>query len=205
MNALLLAVALLAPADAREPRSVDDILASFKDEPEVREVQEMVLAYSKTDPAYVDAWLRASVTAAWLPELQFTYDYDNGYDRDYNYLTSQDAGFDGASEAEIEGSGVDLQHGVQVRARWELDKLVMSSERIRVISEAQDVVKLRDKVLEEVTRLYFDRRRLQVDMMMTDGDAKTQLKNELRLQELTAQLDAYTGGRFSGSLKSKGR
>jgi hypothetical protein len=205
MNALLLAVALLAPADAREPRSVDDILASFRDEPEVREVQEMVLAYSKTDPAYVDAWLRASVTAAWLPELQLTYDYDNGYDRDYNYLTSQDAGFDGASEAEIEGSGVDLQHGVQVRARWELDKLVMSSERIRVISEAQDVVKLRDKVLEEVTRLYFDRRRLQVDMMMTEGDAKTQLKNELRLQELTAQLDAYTGGRFSGALKGKGR
>jgi hypothetical protein len=203
MNVLLLTAALLAPAYAREPRSVDEVLSQFKDEPDVREVQEMVLAYSKTDPSYVDAWLRASVTAAWLPELQFTYDYDNGYDRDYAYLTSQDDGFTGDSEAEIEGSGVDLQHGLQVRARWELDKLVMSSERIRVISEAQDVVKLRDKVLEEVTRLYFDRRRLQVDMYMTEGDTKTQLKNELRLQELTAQLDAYTGGRFSGAVGKK--
>jgi hypothetical protein len=201
MTAILLALSLVAPVEAREPRSVEDILGSFKEEPEVREVQEMVLSYSKTDPSYVDAWLRASVTAAWLPELQLTYDYDNGYDRDYNYLTSLDDGFTGAADAEIEGSGVDLQHGVQVRAKWELDKLVMSSERIRVISEAQDVVKLRDKVLEEVTRLYFDRRRLQVDMLLTEGDAKTQLKNELRLQELTAQLDAYTGGRFSESLK----
>ena len=38
----------------------------------------------------------------------------------------------------------------------------MSSERIRVISEAQDVVKLRDKVLRQATQIFFDRRRLQV-------------------------------------------
>jgi hypothetical protein len=79
----------------------------------------------------------------------------------------------------------------------------MSSERIRVISETQDVVKLRDKILDEATRLYFDRRRLQVDILMNTGDVKTQIKNELRLQELTAQLDAYTGGRFSKALKKK--
>ena len=77
----------------------------------------------------------------------------------------------------------------------------MSSERIRVINEAQDIVKLRDKVLEDVTRLYFDRRRLQVEQLLSPaGDLRSQLKNELRLQELTANIDALTGGRFSASL-----
>ena len=197
---ILLLTLALSVAEAKEFRSPEEVLASFKSEPEVRDVHQMVLEYSKTDPRYVDAWLKAAVKAAWLPELTFTYDYDNGYDRDYFYLTSQDAGYAGEASAELEGSAVDLQHGLQVKAKWELDKLVMSSERIRVISEAQDIVKLRDKVLEEVTRLYFDRRRLQVDMLLVDSDLKTRLKNELRLQELTAQLDAYSGGRFSAAI-----
>jgi hypothetical protein len=196
---ILLLSALLAgaPAHAADFRSVDDVLARFEGEPSVQELQDMVLEYSKTDPKHVEKWLSASVNAAWLPELTFTYDYDNGFDRDYAYVA-----VDPASDpaAQLDGSGVDLQHGVQVRAKWELDKLVMSSERIRVISESQDVVKLRDKILEDATRLYFDRRRLQVDMLMGSGDLKAQLKNELRLQELTAQLDAYTGGLFSRAI-----
>jgi hypothetical protein len=195
----LLAALLAAapPALAADFRSVDDVLVRFEGEPPAREVQDMVLQYSKTDPRYVEKWLAASVNAAWLPELTFTYDHDDGYDRDYDYVVA-----DPTAEPvqQLSGAGVDLGTGIQVRAKWSLDKLVMSSERIRVISESQDVVKLRDKILSDATRVYFDRRRLQVDMLLSSGDMKAQLKNELRLQELTAQLDAYTGGRFSEAI-----
>jgi hypothetical protein len=143
----------------------------------------------------VDEWLAASQNAAWLPELTLGYDYDYGYGYDYNYDTTTDGTLD--------GSNADTKHSVSARAKWRFDRLVMSSDRIRVISETQDIVKLRDKVMEEVTRLYFDRRRLQVDMLLGAGDVKNQVKNELRLQELTAQLDSYTGGRFSVALARK--
>lgn len=196
MIALLLTLALAEPAVAAEFRSVDEVLARFENEPAVRDVQAMVLEYSKTDPKYVDEWLRAAKNAAWLPDLAVTYDYDNGYGYDYDYTVNQDG--------ELEGTGVDNDHGVTVKGTWKLNRLVMSSDRIRVISETQDVVKLRDKILDEVTRLYFDRRRLQVDILLAGGgDLKTQVKNEMRLQELTAQIDAYTGGRFSAALTSK--
>lgn len=196
MIALLLTLALAEPAVAAEFRSVDEVLARFENEPQVQDVQAMVLEYSKTDPKYVDEWLRAAKNAAWLPDLSVTYDYDNGYGYDYDYTVSEDG--------ELKGTGVDNDHGVTVKGTWKLNRLVMSSDRIRVISETQDVVKLRDKILDEVTRLYFDRRRLQVDMLLAGGgDLKTQVKNEMRLQELTAQIDAYTGGRFSAALASK--
>ncbi len=196
MIPMLLALALQGPAEAADFRTVDEVLARFEKEPTVRDVQQMVLEYSKTDPRYVDEWMNASKNAAWLPELKVTYDYDNGYDYDYLYEVNP--------EGELDKSGVDNDHGLQVYAKWRLDKLVMSSERIRVISETQDIVKLRDKVLEEATRLYFDRRRLQVDMLLVGaGDLKTQVKNEMRLQELTAQIDAYTGGRFSATVTGK--
>ena len=80
--------------------------------------------------------------------------------------------------------------------------MVMSSEQIRVINEAQDIAKLREKVLGEVTRLYFDRRRLQVEILLNPkSDVVGQVKDELRLREITANLDAYTGGQFSNAAR----
>lgn len=196
MIAFLFSLALVEPAVAAEYRSVDEVLAKFQKEPEVRDVQAMVLEYSKTDPRYVNEWLRAAKNSAWLPELTVKYDYGNGYGYGYTYEVSEDG--------ELDDADVDTDHGVAVTAKWKFDELVMSSDRIRVISETQDIVKLRDKILDQVTRLYFDRRRLQVDMLLAGGgDLKTQLKNEMRLQELTAQIDAYTGGRFSAALARK--
>ncbi len=196
MIALLVTLAsLVGPASAAEFRSVEEVLAQFDREPPVRDVQEMVLEYSKTDPRYVEEWMAASRSAAWLPELTVAYDYDNGIGVDYTYDLDPDGSLD--------QSAVDNDHGVSLRAKWRFDRLVMSSDRIRVISETQDIVKLRDKVLDDVTRLYFDRRRLQVEILMGAGDLKAQLKNELRMEELTAQIDAYTGGRFTAVMMRK--
>lgn len=178
-------------AQAADFRSAEDVLAQFKSEPTVSDLQNMVLEYSKTDNHYVEGWLGASKSAAALPEVTVKYTYDNGYSPDYT------------STGELDKSGVDIGNTVSAQAKWKLADIVMSSNRIRVISETQDIVKLRDKVLDEATRVYFDRRRLQVDMLMNPGDIKTQLKNELRLEELTAQLDAYTGGLYSRALHKK--
>ena len=53
-----------------------------------------------------------------------------------------------------------------------------------------------------MTRLYFDRRRLQVDQLLKPPRSiEDQIENELRLQEMTANLDALTGGAFSASIK----
>ncbi len=200
LQALVLAVlatGLTNAAVAGDFRSADDVLAQFKSEPTVLDLQNMVLEYSKTDNHYVEAWLAASKNSALLPTFEVDYGYDNGYGQDFDYA-------DGTVSSELlSASNVDLKNSVTAKAKWDFTKLVMSSERIRVISETQDIVKLRDKVLDEATRVYFDRRRLQVDMLMNQGDVKTQIKNELRLEELTAQLDAYTGGLFSRKLKNK--
>jgi hypothetical protein len=190
---LLLSLAL-ATAWSAEPefRSAAELLDTFKGEPTVREVQLMTMEYSKTDPAYVEAWLKAGATTNLLPKIDFWYAYGDGQGDDYDYVSN---------EALLDKTSVDNKNTITAKAQWNFSKALMSSERIRVISEAQDIVKLRDKVLEEVTRLYFERRKLQVDMVLNAGDFKAQVKNELRLQELTAQLDAFTGGRFGKALK----
>lgn len=197
MTALLLCLSL---AYAQELRTVQDVLSRFEDEPDIGSVQEMVLTYSKTDNRYLESWMRAAKAAAALPQVDVKYSYGNGLDNDFYYIAT-DATADAI--AQLGTAAVDVDHRAEIRAGWDLNEIVMSSERIRVISETQDIVKLRDKVLDEVTRLYFDRRRLQVDILLNPGDVKVQVKNELRLQELTAQIDAYCGGKFSASLAKK--
>ena len=67
------------------------------------------------------------------------------------------------------------------------------------------MVQLRDDIVDEVTRAYFERRRLQV-RLLTDppGDQQALLDQELRLQELTALIDGLTGGQFSQRMKVNG-
>ena len=154
---------------------------------------------------YVDAeqkaLIEASKAAYALPAVTLTYDKDIDEYTTWDYLDLNEDGNVGSGEHQFNTARADDDQGIGVRLAWRLDKLVMSSERIRVINEAQDIVKLRDKVLDEVTRVYFDRRRLQVDQLLNPSSAlRDQIKHELRLQELTASIDALTGGAFSAQL-----
>ncbi|MDP1852882.1 MAG: hypothetical protein Q8L26_01545 [Candidatus Omnitrophota bacterium] len=63
------------------------------------------------------------------------------------------------------------------------------------------MVELRDDILNEVTRLYYERRRLQAEIFLSPPDEpRIKIEKELRLQELTASIDGLTGGYLSGQL-----
>jgi len=185
--------------------SPEEVLAQFAGEPDVRRVQSWANEYAQLRPETVKAWLRASRGFAALPRVQFEYRLKDDYGYDYQYFDENTGVPPTSNDAPTQSVLTDADQGqdrtILVRATWNLDKLVMSSEQIRVINEAQDVVKLREKILSEVTRLYFERRRLQVDVLLEPrDDVRGRVRDELRLAELTASLDAYTGGRFSEAL-----
>lgn len=182
--------------------SAAEVLAEFASEPTVQDVHDWSMSYTRTNPEMVDGWMRASKNAYLLPKVNLQYSKDLDYTDTNRYEESLEE--PGVYEEYDYSDGYGNDDSFDVKLEWRLDKLVISSERIRVISEGQDVVKLREKVLDEVTRLYFDRRRLQVELMLSPpSNLRDQLKDELRLQELSAGIDAYTGGRFSASLAKR--
>ncbi|MCB9778008.1 MAG: helix-hairpin-helix domain-containing protein [Alphaproteobacteria bacterium] len=176
--------------------SVDEVMAEFTGEPTITQVQQLAMNYSNTHPDMVARWLKASRSAFLLPRVDLKYRKDLYLNEDFDYID------DGGDQIRDTTTGdIDNNDVYEVKLQWNLQKLIMSSERIRVISESQDVAKLRDKTLEEVTRLFFDRRRHQIDMLLTPPTGlQDQIEAELRLQELTANLDAFTGGAFSAGL-----
>ena len=60
------------------------------------------------------------------------------------------------------------------------------------------MVQLRNDILDQVNRTYFERRRLQQELLASPPkDEHALIEKQLRLEELTADLDGLTGGYFS--------
>jgi len=88
--------------------------------------------------------------------------------------------------------------GWSVSLTWELGDLIWNSAQTTIDVRSRLMVQLRDDILNEVTRLYFERRRLQIEMITHQTtDFTSRIDKALRLQELTAGIDALTGSYLS--------
>jgi hypothetical protein len=197
----------VTPAGPPDIDTVEEVLAVFAAEPPITQVQAWAHVWAGADPEVVRGWLRRSATFAALPEV--TLDLGLGFDHDQGFLYLDEHGLSpvpGVVPIPViddadEGRSVD----VDLELRWDLPSLRMSSERVRMIGEAQDLAELRQEVRTEVTEIYFDRRRLQVDQLLAPpGDLAARVERELRIRELTALLDALTGGEFGAALDRDG-
>jgi ligand-binding sensor domain-containing protein len=167
------------PKGERKILQDDDILGRFNNEPTIKEVQKAAIEYAEVHPDKIKNWRKRAKIKAFLPEFSFDYDktvtYDTGVDR--YYIGPYDWG---------------------ANVKWDLGEIIWNNDQTSIDTRSKLMVQLRDDVLDEVTRTYFERRRQQIDMILKrPDDLKKRLEKVLRIQELTADLDALTGGYFS--------
>ena len=61
---------------------------------------------------------------------------------------------------------------------------------------------LRNDILDDLRRAYYERKRLQFDLMMSPPrDVRSRFDRELRIQELTQAIDDLTGNYLSDNIK----
>lgn len=169
-----------------------DILACFENEPSVREIQEAAIMYAEVHPEKIARWRKGAKARALLPKLSF------GIDRDSSKGLHWDAGSN--PDTWVIGPE-DEDTGWDITCTWDLGDLIWSDDQTQIDIRSKLMAQLRDDVLDETTRYYFERRRLQVEMLDSPPqDVPSQIRNELRLQELTANIDALTGGHLSDHL-----
>ena len=93
-----------------------------------------------------------------------------------------------------------------VKIEHSLSKLIFNPDVLRAAREVSRHTKLRDDVLSTVTKLYYERRRAQITMVLNPPkDTAERLRKGLRIQELTADIDALTGAWFSQELRRAGK
>ena len=98
----------------------------------------------------------------------------------------------------------DDTEGWDLNLTWDLGDLVWNPLQTSIDVRSKLMVQLRDDIVDEVNRAYFERRRLQVELLMEPpANVQTLLKKRLRIQELTASLDGLTGGDFSQAMQEE--
>lgn len=172
------------------------LLERYKKEPTIREVQEAVARHVQVDAGRLRSWRTRSRLAALAPNVRGEYRYVGQFDQ--RLKTGGDA-------ADTQQDTFGTQHRPMARADWDLNKLVFNPDELRVSSEVSSLVRLRESVVNQATKVYFERRRLQVELDLTPpSDVQGRVRKELRLQELVADLDSLTGGFFSKRLIESG-
>jgi len=194
---VLTLTAWAAPAQAQVD-SMRGRLAALEQEPTCQEVQEMALKYFNVSGRQVHSLRTRAKTKALLPVLEVSGGYT---DSDIDEVTNNELEFPSALNGPwlIKGAAGNAWD-VRGKATWDLPRLVFNSEVLDVASLAG----LMQGVLKEATRLYYMRRRLQVDLILNPpSDPATLLSKQMRLDELTSLIDAITGGWFSKELASR--
>ena len=171
------------------------VLAKFAREPSVLDVQGAAARFAKVNPGFYDGWVAQSHLAYILPNtLQGRIRNTADDNRDLR-TTSSGTG----SLSDLVSNGDQTQ--LELRVGWDLTRLVYNRDSIAASRQIERIVNQREDLLTTVNKLFFARRQLQVDMLLEPANSiERAIKQQLRLDGLTADLDALTGGWFSKQL-----
>lgn len=179
-------------------QDAEEVLRLFDREPSIGEVQKAAVEYAEVHPRKIRQWREAAARKAWLPTVSIHqgFDRDENIDLDRGGTTDPDKFIQGPAEKSYDWS---------VSASWDLGELVWNDDQTSIDTRSRLLVELRNDVLNEVTHLYFERRRLQAELALrAPANLAAQVEKRLRFQELTADIDALTGGFLSSHLNQTG-
>jgi hypothetical protein len=178
-------------------RDIEDVFSHFAHEPTILEVQREALKFAGLLLGEINSWQRRARLAGILPRLNLGLDHD---------LVREHTLYIQPGRPDRLGIDTDKELEFKIDIEWHLDRLIFDPNELRVSRERNRVIKLRQKILEKVTHLYYERRRLQIEMILEPSlPFKTKVRQYLMIKRLEAEIDALTGGYFSKQLKKPHR
>jgi len=194
MSLWLVTLAWTAPAGAQD--RVDEALARYRHEPSVDHVVEAALAQRSSNPGRVrDAMDRARATG-WLPTTRAL--VRRGQAVDLRALTGETTPTNVSTDDDLV---------LEARMTFYFDRIVYAPDEPSLLRELRATEDARARLIAQVVALYFERRRLQLERDLAEARDPAR---RIRILELTALLDALSGGALTrsgaeGSAGGRGR
>jgi len=192
---LALAALLLATLPDAAPEAAEALRALARitaGDPSVEDVQRAAAAQAGLDPERLRSWESRPRSSAWLPHLSLQ---ASRTQRDTRVV-----GVSGTLESDYLRQTPGFEVGL--RASWELDRLLFAREEVNAAWTASRLRETRDERVRRATRLHFQRRRLLLQLAVEPPrEPLARAEREVQVEEITAELDALTGGLLSGRRK----
>jgi hypothetical protein len=174
-----------------------DIKNVILKEPTINQIQRAAIKYAEVAPEKIELMRSAARNKAILPEVSI------GLNGDMDRSLHVDTGSTTAADFYIEGPKA-KGWGWDVNASWDLGEIIWNDDQTNIDVRSRLMVQLRNDILDEVTKLYFERRRLQIELYNNPPKSeKEAMFKQLRMDELTANIDSLTGGFLSESIKAR--
>ena len=96
----------------------------------------------------------------------------------------------------------DTSNGIDIAMSWDLAGIIWSDDQTSIDNRSRLTTQLRNDILDDLRRAYFERKRLQFEVAANPPkDLTARFDKELRIQELTQTLDDLTGNYFTEHVK----
>ncbi|MFC1646441.1 WD40/YVTN/BNR-like repeat-containing protein, partial [Candidatus Omnitrophota bacterium] len=162
----------------------EDIEKLFVGEPTIEQVQAAAIEYSEVNMNKIKSWRRQARLKALIPTFSV------GYDK-VIYGSSS-----GAMAIGPRDWGMDIS--------WDLADFIWSTDQTTIDSRSRLTVQLRQDILNQVTNLYYERRRIKAELLLSPPeDSVEELYRNFEIQQVTADIDGLTNNFFSRSLRKK--
>ncbi len=160
-------------------------------EPTESEAADWAVQHHRADPAITQSMRVRSRLAGFAPEVRLV--AAPPYGLNYGFFSVGTG-----SGTPVTQFNLQNRMDVAAGAIWDLDRLFNRPEEGMISREHRRLLKERDRIWRKVLKTYEERRRLQADIIARPSRSTLALaRKRLRLDGLTAVLDALTGGRFS--------
>lgn len=175
-------------ASGEKMERLREIRSSMEDEPSIDEVQQAALEFYGVGEGRIKELSSQASLKNLAPKVSAQYrrnQLDTSVNKfDYKIFQDEPVGLD-----EVQGNVDEFV----VAATWNLPKLIYNPEQLELAS----LRKIRERVLKEVTRLYYLRRRLKIGFLLEPPrDVSSRLRKRIRIKQTTAMINSMTDGVF---------
>lgn len=167
--------------------------AIFAGEPTFRELQQAAIKYAEVDDEKIRGWRRNAQISAVMPKVSVGLDRNKS--NSYDIYTS-------ATKDYVVTGPDDISDGLDVSLSWELGDLIWNDAQTSIDVRSRLMVQLRNDILDDLRRLYYERKRLQYEVMANPPkNDKARFDKDMRIMELTQAIDDLTGNYLSDHMK----
>lgn len=177
---------------------VSSINQVWADDPEIEQVQAWAIDMAEVSPQKIAEWRKLAKKKALLPRVSMGVDGGHDWGASNSLWGSSSGALLLGPDDKTYGGDI----GWDITLSWDLSDYIWSTDQTTIDGRSKLMVELREDILDQVTRYYFERRRLIAESRFTQAASEyEQFQKQLRIEELTAYLDGYTGGKFSSYAK----